>query len=129
MTRNAKVSKSCHPAFRSQPALQLIYDTAPIGLAFISVTVAVHVSACSGRTGRQLKSARRANQVAFDFRVQSHSQKYFLFTPDPNHFIYCSRLVPPEGRLAIVTDAGRDAVDVDAPITNGAEADGEGVWS
>jgi hypothetical protein len=39
------------------------------------------------------------------------------------------RPVPPEGRLAIVTDAGRDAVDVDAPITNGAEADGEAVWS
>jgi hypothetical protein len=29
----------------------------------------------------------------------------------------------------IVTNAGRDAVDVDASITNGAEADGEGVWS
>jgi len=29
----------------------------------------------------------------------------------------------------IVTNAGRDAVDVDVPITNGAEADGEGVWS
>ena len=36
---------------------------------------------------------------------------------------------PIEGRFAIVTDAGRDAVDADAPITNGAEADGEGVWS
>jgi endogenous inhibitor of DNA gyrase (YacG/DUF329 family) len=42
-------------------------------------------------------------------------------------------LIPPsrptEGRLAIVTDAGRDAVDADAPLTNGAEADGEVVWS
>jgi hypothetical protein len=56
-------------------------------------------------------------------------QKYFAFAPDPNHFTYSRRLVPPEGRLAIVTDAGRDAVDVDAPITNGAEADGEDVWS
>jgi hypothetical protein len=36
---------------------------------------------------------------------------------------------PTEGRLAIVTNAGRDAVDVDAPLTNGAEADGEVVWS
>ena len=34
-----------------------------------------------------------------------------------------------EGRLAIVTDAGRDAVDAEVPITNGAEADGEVVWS
>jgi hypothetical protein len=29
----------------------------------------------------------------------------------------------------IVTNAGRDAVDADAPITNGAEADGKNVWS
>jgi hypothetical protein len=29
----------------------------------------------------------------------------------------------------IVTNAGRDAVDAEAPITNGAEADGEDVWS
>jgi hypothetical protein len=39
------------------------------------------------------------------------------------------RLVPLEGRIAIVTDAGRDAVDADALLTNGAEADGEVVWS
>jgi hypothetical protein len=30
------------------------------------------------------------------------------------------RPVPHEGRLAIVTDAGRDAVDAEVPITNGA---------
>ncbi len=35
----------------------------------------------------------------------------------------------PEGRHAIVTAAERDAVDADAPITNGADADGEVVWS
>jgi hypothetical protein len=29
----------------------------------------------------------------------------------------------------IVTNAGRDAVDAEAPITNGADADGEVVWS
>jgi hypothetical protein len=34
-----------------------------------------------------------------------------------------------QGRIAIVTDAGRDAVDVMAPLTNGAKADGEVVWS
>ena len=39
------------------------------------------------------------------------------------------RPVPLKGRFAIVTDAGRDAVDVDAPLTNGAEADGEVVWA
>jgi hypothetical protein len=33
-----------------------------------------------------------------------------------------------EGRLAIVTNAGRDAMDVDVLLTNGTEADGEVVW-
>jgi len=33
------------------------------------------------------------------------------------------------GALAIVTDVERDAVDADAPTTNGVEADGETVWS
>jgi hypothetical protein len=31
--------------------------------------------------------------------------------------------------LRNVTDAERDAVDADAPLTNGAEADGKIVWS
>jgi hypothetical protein len=35
----------------------------------------------------------------------------------------------PKGRIAIVTDAERDAVDVDVSLTNDTEADGEGVWS
>jgi hypothetical protein len=34
-----------------------------------------------------------------------------------------------KGRIAIVTDAGRDAVDVDVLLTSGTEADGEDVWS
>jgi hypothetical protein len=34
-----------------------------------------------------------------------------------------------EGRLAIVTNAGRDAVDADVLATNGTYADGEAVWS
>jgi hypothetical protein len=63
------------------------------------------------------------------FRVQPRSQKYFPFTSDPNHFTYYSRLVLPEGRLAIVTDAGRDVVDVEVSITNGTDADGKVVWS
>jgi hypothetical protein len=36
---------------------------------------------------------------------------------------------PIRGALAIVTNVGRDAVDADAPITNGVEAYGEDVWS
>jgi hypothetical protein len=34
-----------------------------------------------------------------------------------------------EGRLAIATNAGRDAVDAEVPITNGTDAYGEVVWS
>jgi hypothetical protein len=34
-----------------------------------------------------------------------------------------------KGRIMIVANAGRDAVDAEVPTTNGAEADGEVVWS
>jgi hypothetical protein len=59
--------------------------------------------------------------------VQMERKKYSAF-PNSKSLASCARLVPPEGRLAIVTDAGRDAVDADALLTNGAEADGEVVW-
>src|ERR1700737_4448223 len=38
--------------------------------------------------------------------------KIFPFPPDPNHFYIPRRPAPLEGRIAIVTDAGWDAVDV-----------------
>jgi hypothetical protein len=34
-----------------------------------------------------------------------------------------------EGRFAVVTNAGWDAVDTEALLTNGANADGKVVWS
>jgi hypothetical protein len=72
--------------------------------------------------------ARRARFGVVAF-VYPHSQKYFRFTDDPNHRHVPVRLVPQEGRIAIVTDAGRDAVDADVLLTSGTEADGEVVWS
>src|SRR6266478_5597015 len=45
--------------------------------------------------------------------------KIFPFRLYPNHFYIVSRLVPLEGRIAIVTDAGRDAVDAAASGTCG----------
>jgi hypothetical protein len=51
-------------------------------------------------------------------------QKYFCFFEDTNQCISVAIPSHTEGRLAIVTNAGRDAVDADAPITNGADADG-----
>src|SRR5260370_37072131 len=41
--------------------------------------------------------------------------KIFWFSEDPNHFYIRRRAVPQEGRLAIVTDAGRDVVDARRP--------------
>jgi hypothetical protein len=46
-------------------------------------------------------------------------QKYFASPIGRNSFID-SPSTPREGRIAIVTDAGLDAVDADAPLTNGA---------
>jgi hypothetical protein len=50
------------------------------------------------------------------------------FSLNPNHFI-TTPFRPKEGRIAIVTDAGRDAMDVEVSLTNGTKADGEVVWS
>ena len=55
--------------------------------------------------------------------------KIFRFPFDPNHLHILRRPIPHKGRIAIVTDAGRDAVDADVLLTRGAEADGEVVWS
>ena len=60
--------------------------------------------------------------------------RHFLFsenylTPVPNHRKMIRIPSHQKGRLAIVTNAGRDAVDAEVPITNGTEAYGEVVWS
>ena len=60
--------------------------------------------------------------------VQISSQKYFLSGQTQIKAII-PLSCPTEGRFAIVTDAGQDAVDANAPLTNGAKADGEVVWS
>ena len=75
------------------------------------------------------RSAEFLEAIQRDSTGPVPSEKIILFSPDPNHFTYYRRLVPPEGRLAIVTDAGRDAVDADGALTNALEADGEAVWS
>ncbi|WP_291578137.1 hypothetical protein [Bradyrhizobium sp.] len=43
--------------------------------------------------------------------------------------VHINPVHPTEGRIAIVTDAGLDAVDAEARLTNRADADGEVVWS
>ena len=60
--------------------------------------------------------------------VQMERKKYSAF-PNSKSLASCARLVPPEGRLAIVTDAGRDAVDAKVLQTRAPIADGEVVWA
>jgi hypothetical protein len=61
--------------------------------------------------------------------LSSPPMKNILIFRNGKSWVYSRPSRLPEGRFAIVTDAGRDAVDVDAPLTNGAKADGEVVWS
>jgi hypothetical protein len=68
-------------------------------------------------------------QVQSDLGRPVPFAKIFCFASDPNQIYIPRRLVPLEGRIAIVTDAGRDAVDAKVLWTNGANADGEVVWS
>jgi hypothetical protein len=74
--------------------------------------------------------ARRANHLTpVISRCPAPFAKIFLFFRTPNQSYVIRRPASLEGRFAIVTDARRDAVDAEAPITNGAEADGKIVWS
>jgi hypothetical protein len=52
--------------------------------------------------------------------VQPLSQKYFGFLSTQITSISSAIPSRSEGRFAIVTDAGWDAVDAEAPMTNGA---------
>ena len=45
--------------------------------------------------------------------------KNILIFRNRKSLLYLPPSRPTEGRFAIVTDAGRDAVDAEAPITNG----------
>jgi hypothetical protein len=55
--------------------------------------------------------------------------KIFLFSAHPNHPYIRRHPAPLEGRIAIVTSAGRDAMDAKMLLTNSVCADGEVVWS
>jgi hypothetical protein len=61
--------------------------------------------------------------------MSSHETKNISLYPKGNSVLRSARLTRQEGRIAIVTNARWDAVDADVPITNGADAYGEVVWS
>ena len=106
------------------------------------ITVTAH-SISRAAPARQLHTRLRASRVhPADLRVksnfpspirlflpvQSRSKKYSGF-PKSQISLYPRPSTPLEGRIAIVTDAGLDAMDAAALLTNGANADGEVVWS
>ena len=60
--------------------------------------------------------------------VKPQNKKYFAFT-EMRSVAYDRHPVPTRGALAIVTNAGRGAVDAEMPLTKGTEAYGKDVWS
>ena len=60
--------------------------------------------------------------------LSSPLEKNYLLPFEGKSPAYYTRPVPYEGRFAIVTNVERDAVDAEALLTNGAQADGEVVW-
>jgi hypothetical protein len=65
--------------------------------------------------------------LIFRNRVKPLCEKYFCFRLTQIRCI--SKAVPAHrGALRNVIDAGRDAVDAAAPLTNGADAYGQVVW-
>ncbi|HZE53590.1 MAG TPA: hypothetical protein VE111_10045 [Bradyrhizobium sp.] len=61
--------------------------------------------------------------------VQPSSKKHFCFS-EMKIRVYLAPSRPTEGRLAIVTNAGRDAMDAGGASDEGAKpADGEVAWS
>ena len=73
-------------------------------------------------------------QISFRFTEVVSSVKLLiiknnsLFQKREQVYIGC---IPsrPEGRIMIVTNVGRGAMDVEVPLTNGTEAYGKDVWS
>jgi hypothetical protein len=77
----------------------------------------------------ELTTARRANHFRFTEIVSSPEIKNIsLYQKRDSGYISC---IPsrPEGRIMIVTNVGRGAVDAEVPKTNGADAYGKDVWS
>jgi hypothetical protein len=74
--------------------------------------------------GKSMKLAIEVNWLSSPFA------KNIPLSPSGKSSLQSCPSRPTEGRLAIVTDAGRDAVDADSAQRRSAlEADGEVVWS
>jgi hypothetical protein len=70
-----------------------------------------------------------SSRIKLFLPVQSLPEKYSGF-PKPQISLYPPSSTPPKGRIAIVTDAGLDAVDAGGASDESVLlADGEVVWS
>jgi hypothetical protein len=74
----------------------------------------------TGWASTPARAAEFSEPFQSDLACPVLAPKIFLFPSDPNHRLIPRRPVPNEGRFAIVTDVGRDAVDADALLTNSA---------
>ena len=93
------------------------------------VTVSLMRGRCRGKSGRCAFCPTGKSVARLIGLVSSPCCKNISVFPKPKSGLYDSHPVPLRGALRNVNDAGRDAVDADALLTNGAEADGEDVWS
>ena len=75
----------------------------------------------SNPTGKSLPITGKA--------CQAPKSKIFRFSRNANRAISTPIPSRSEGRIMIVTNVGRVAVDAEVPITNGTDAYGEVVWS
>jgi hypothetical protein len=67
--------------------------------------------------------------LIFRNRVKPKNKKYFAFPERQIRGMTHAILSHQEGRSRSSRNAGQGAVDADAPVTNGADAYGEDVWS
>jgi hypothetical protein len=87
---------------------------------WIFYRVEMRLNTCPASSGKSLRAPRAA--------VSSHICENILIFRKPKSDV---ELPPstPLGRIAIVTDAGLDAMDAAALLTNSANAGGKAVWS
>jgi hypothetical protein len=90
----------------------MLFKPLPIQIDLTAISGMAVIPADAGPDGQ-------ITALFFEVPVQSLLKKYSDF-PKAQISPICSPSTPLEGRIAIVTDAGLDAMDADAPLTNGA---------
>jgi len=84
------------------------------------------------RDARSAQNARNRMRLKAKFSCPINAISGFqkkVLTATPNQWLAASRPASTRGAYASSRNAGRDAMDAEVPLTSGAEADGEIVWS